>query len=196
VNTLSIVFPNAWRMSNNGGVPPDWSNDRKERGGLIRVIDDTHFEIIRVSLTRKGNYAKGYRASDPKLDRNVMERSRGTVEKKDYDYREYPAWEGSTALEDLLMQKSQGMPAARGELLGSSDAGVVRLRRIFRKAMEDVAAGHKPKAILANEAGLVEPDTFKGMISVDDLKVGPENMPSSRDGRGLVRDPTGKLVFA
>jgi hypothetical protein len=183
-------------MSNNGGLPPDWSNDRREVGGLLRIIDDTHFEVIRLSLFRKGNYRKGFRASDPGLDRNVKDRLRGTSEKKDYDHREYPGWEGSTVLEDLIMQKSQGEPATRGkELLGTSDIGVVRWRRIFRKCLEDVAAGNKPKAIAVDENGVVEADTFKGLVRVDELKIGPENMPSSLDGRGLLRNANGELAF-
>jgi nitrite reductase/ring-hydroxylating ferredoxin subunit len=197
VNTLSVVFPNCWRMANNGGVPPDWSNDRRESGGLLRIIDDTHFEIIRCGFFRQGNYRKGFRASDPKLDRNVRDRLHGTVEKKDYDHREYPAWEGSTSMEDLVMQRSQGSPATREpELLGTSDAGVVRLRRIFRQCLEDVVAGNRPKAILDDASGIVEADTFKGLVTVEELKLGPENMPSSRDGRGLLRDATGRLIFA
>jgi hypothetical protein len=184
-------------MANNGGVPPDWSNDRRETGGLLRIIDDDHFEVFRFSLFRKGNYRRGFRASDPGLDRNVKDRLHGTVGKKDYDHREYPGWEGSTSLEDLIMQKSQGSPVTRGkELLGASDAGVVRLRRLFRKSMEDVAAGKKPKAIVLDQNGVVDADTFKGLVALDELKVGPENMPSSRDGRGLLRDASGKLVFA
>jgi hypothetical protein len=197
VNTLSVVFPNAWRMSNNGGLPPDWSNDRRESGGLLRIIDDTHFEVIRCGFLREGNYRKGFRASDPNLSRSVRDRLRGTVEKKDYDQREYPAWEGSTALEDLVMQRSQGSPATREkELLGTSDAGVVRFRRMFRSCLDEVAAGKRPKSLLPNEHGILEADTFKGLVSVDELKIGPENMPSSRDGRGLLRDATGKLAFA
>jgi phthalate 4,5-dioxygenase len=197
VNTLSVVFPNVWRMSNNGGLPPDWSNDRRESGGLLRVIDDAHFEIIRCGLFREGNYRKGFRASDPNLNRGIKDRLRGTVEKKDYDHREYPAWEGSTPLEDLVMQRSQGSPAAREkELLGTSDAGVVRFRRMFRNCLDEVAAGKKPKALLPNEHGILEADTFKGLVSIDELKIGPENMPSSRDGRGLLRDEAGKLAFA
>jgi hypothetical protein len=95
------------------------------------------------------------------------------------------------------MQKSQGSPLTRGkELLGTSDAGVVRWRRIFRKCMEDVAAGNKPKAIVGDANGIVEADSFKGFVTVDELKVGPENMPSSRDGRGLLRDANGELAFA
>jgi phthalate 4,5-dioxygenase oxygenase subunit len=197
VNTLSIVFPYCYRMSNNGGLPPDWSNDRRETGGLLRIIDDTHFEVMRFGFFRPGNYRRGFRVSDPGLDRNVKDRLRSTAEKKDYDHREYPGWEGSTVLEDLVMQKSQGSPLTRGkELLGTSDAGVVRWRRIFRKCMEDVAAGNKPKAIVGDAGGVVEADTFKGFATVDELKIGPENMPSSRGGRGLLRDANGELAFA
>jgi hypothetical protein len=196
VNTLSVVFPNCWRMANNGGVPPDWSNDRRESGGFLRIIDDTHFEIIRCGFVRKGNYRKGFRASDPHLDRSVKDRLHGTVEKKEHDNREYPAFEGSTSLEDLVMQRSQGSPATRQkELLATSDAGVVRLRRIFRQCLEDVAAGKWPKAIVGDANGIVEADTFKGLVTSDELKLGPENMPSSRDGRGLLRDAKGNLVF-
>ncbi len=74
VNTLSIVFPNCYRMANNGGLPPDWSNDRREMGGLLRIIDDTHFEVMRLALFREGNYRRGFRASDPGVDRSVKER--------------------------------------------------------------------------------------------------------------------------
>jgi hypothetical protein len=62
--------------------------------------------------------------------------------------------------------------------------------------MEQVAADEQPKAIFNNDQGVIEADTFKGLVTVDELKVGPENMPSSRDGRGLLRDATGKLLFA
>jgi hypothetical protein len=43
---------------------------------------------------------------------------------------------------------------------------------------------------------MLEVDTFHGHVKVSDLKIGPENMPSSREGRGLIRDKNGNLVFA
>jgi hypothetical protein len=43
--------------------------------------------------------------------------------------------------------------------------------------------------------GMLEVDTFHGHVKVNELKIGPENMPSSRDGQGLIRDKEGKLVF-
>jgi hypothetical protein len=43
---------------------------------------------------------------------------------------------------------------------------------------------------------MLEVDTFHGHVKVNELKVGPENMPSSMGGRGLIRDQNGQLVFA
>jgi hypothetical protein len=43
---------------------------------------------------------------------------------------------------------------------------------------------------------MLEVDTFHGHVKVDELKIGPDNMPSSTDGRGLIRDRNGNLVFA
>jgi hypothetical protein len=120
----------------------------------------------------------------------------GTVDKKSYDKRKYSGWEGIPALEDLVLQESQGaIPERRLEHLASSDRGVLMMRRIWHKAMEDVAQGKDPKGVLRNGNGMLEVDTFHGHVRVDELKIGPENMPSSMDGRGLIRDQNGNLVF-
>ena len=34
------------------------------------------------------------------------------------------------------------------------------------------------------------------LARIGDIRLGPDNMPSSEDGRGLIRDQAGKLVFA
>jgi len=72
---------------------------------------------------------------------------------------------------------------------------VLMMRRIWHKAMEDVAQGKDPKGVFRNGNGMLEVDTFHGHVRVDELKIGPENMPSSMDGRGLIRDQNGNLVF-
>jgi hypothetical protein len=43
---------------------------------------------------------------------------------------------------------------------------------------------------------MVEVDTFHGHIKAKELKIGPENLPSSFGGGGLIRDKKGNLVFA
>ncbi len=62
--------------------------------------------------------------------------------------------------------------------------------------MEDVAAGGKAKPALTNKDGIIEVDTFKRLVKTGDIVLGPKNMPSSEDGRGLIRDADGNLVFA
>ena len=121
----------------------------------------------------------------------------GTVEKKTHDKRRYSAWEGVPALEDLVLQESQGeIPDRRLEHLATSDRGVIMMRRIWHKAMEDVANGKDPKGVLRQVKEMLEVDTYHGHVKVSDLKIGPENMPSSTGGRGLIRDKEGNLVFA
>jgi len=96
-----------------------------------------------------------------------------------------------------VLQESQGeIPDRRLEHLASSDRGVIMLRRIWHKAMADVAAGKDPKGVSRGVNGMLEVDTFHGHVKASELKIGPENMPSSTDGRGLIRDKNGDLVFA
>jgi hypothetical protein len=70
------------------------------------------------------------------------------------------------------------------------------LRRIWHKAMADVAEGRDPKGVHREAKAMLEVDTFHGHLHVNDLKIGPENLPTSRHGAGLIRDQDGKLVFA
>jgi len=197
VNTWSLALPTHFRFAGAGGagLPPDFTNDRRESGGMLRIIDDTHFEMFRYSLMRPGNF-QGAARSDGS-ERGLTADRRGTGEKKDYDYRKYPAWEGTSAtLEDLVIQESMGAIVPREkECLATSDIGVALLRRIWRKSMEDVAMGKPSKALITNEEGVLEVDTHKGMTHVADLVLSPRNMPSSMDGRGLIRDERGDLVF-
>jgi len=61
--------------------------------------------------------------------------------------------------------------------------------------MDDVEKGGKGKPVSVDEEGVIKVDTFKGFINTEDIVLGPENMPSSEDGRGLIRDNSGNLVF-
>jgi hypothetical protein len=190
VNTWGLAMPIHWRFSGiRSGFPPDFTDERQEGGGMIRIIDDTHFELIRYNLIRKGNFPLPFTFGlPPDL--------KGTAEKKAYDQRRYSGWEGIPALEDLVLQESQGaIPDRRLEHLGTSDRGVVMMRRIWHKAMEDVANGKDPKGVDRGQNGMLEVDTFHGHVKVSELKIRPENMPSSMEGRGLIRDQNGKLVF-
>jgi nitrite reductase/ring-hydroxylating ferredoxin subunit len=191
VNTWSLAMPIHWRFSGiRSGFPPDFTDERQEGGGMIRIIDDRRFELFRYNLMRQGNFKGAWVFGLP-------QGLQGTVEKKNYDKRKYSGWEGIPALEDLVLQESQGaIPDRRLEHLASSDRGVILMRRIWQKAMDDVAHGRAPKGMARRLNGMLEVDTFHGHIKARELKIGPENLPSSRDGGGLIRDKNGNLVFA
>ena len=198
VNTWSMALPSHFRFSGmTAGLPPDFTDDRREGGGMLRIIDDEHFEIFRYTLIRKGNFRGTIFPRISDTARGLAEGLQGTVEKKDYDNRKYGAWEGRPPLEDLVMQETQGaIPDREAEFLVSSDVGVAMLRRMWRKSMDDVAAGRRPKSHVLDNEGVFETDTFKGLAGPNEITIGPRNMPSSKDGRGLIRDRDGRLVFA
>lgn len=197
VNTWSIAMPIHWRFSGvNAGLPPDFTDDRREGGGMIRIIDDTHFELFRYTLLRKGNF-RGNFVPQNYHRRGLPPDLQGRVQRKEHDTRKYPGWEGVPPMEDLVIQETQGEIADRvSERLGTSDRGVILLRRLWRHAMEDVANGKDPKGVFRQERAGLEVDTFRGHIPTSKLEIGPKNLPSSRDGRGLLRDKDGNLVFA
>jgi hypothetical protein len=198
VNAWSIAMPTHWRFSGvNAGLPPDFTDDRREAGGMLRIIDDTHFEIFRYTLLRKGNFSGNFVPRKmATAERGLPQNLAGTVEKKEYDKRKYSAWEGIAPLEDLVLQESQGQIADRGaEHLASSDRGVILLRKILRQAMEDAASGKRLKAGTDGKKEMLEVDTFHGHIQASELEFSSNNLPSSLDGRGLIRDSSGNLVF-
>ncbi len=190
VNTWGLAMPIHWRFSGiRSGFPPDFTDERQEGGGMIRIIDDTHFELFRYTLLRKGNFPGAWLFGLP-AD------LKGTVQKKPHDNRKYSGWEGIPALEDLVLQESQGeIPDRALEHLASSDRGVIMLRRIWNTAMEDVACGRAPKGVDCGRREMLEVDTFHGHVDVNDMRIGPENMPPSTEGRGLIRDKSGNLIF-
>lgn len=198
VNTWSTVWPGIYRFGGvSAGLPPDFSVDRRESGGMLRIIDDTHFEMFRFQLVRPGNFRGTFFETPNDTSRGVSARGlRGTREVKDYDTRQYKGWEGLPPVEDYVLQESQGaIPPREQEFLGQSDVGIVLYRRMWRQAMEAVANGERPKLPAVNARGIVETDTYKGPVPVSELVLGPANMPSSEDGRGLIRDAAGRLVF-
>jgi hypothetical protein len=198
VNSWCLVLPTFYRFGGiTAGLPPDFTNDRRESGGMLRIIDDTHFEMFRYTLVRPGNMRVQFFPRVDESSRGLDTGMRGTVELKDYDFRKYPAWEGRPPVEDLVIQESQGaIPPHELEHLASSDIGVALFRRIWRRSMDDVAQQKRAKAVETDGDGIIRIDTYKGLATRSELKIGPENMPDSRDGRGLIRDRAGKLVFA
>jgi nitrite reductase/ring-hydroxylating ferredoxin subunit len=197
VNTWSIALPGYWRFGGiSAGLPPDFTNDRRESGGMLRIIDDEHFEIFRYTLVRPGNFRSTFFPRSSDVSRGLAEGVTGSGQKKDYDNRKYPAWEGLPPLEDLVIQESQGaIPPREEEFLGTSDVGVALLRRIWRRSLDSMAKGGAPKTVAVDSDNVIKVDTYKGFAHVDDIVLSAANMPSSENGQGLIRDADGNPVF-
>ena len=121
--------------------------------------DDEHFMIFTV------NY---YTGPDPDFFAK-LERMRATEvpkEKiKEYDRRKYMPYKGNVRQEDLMTQGTQGLLGEREEHLGSSDRGVLMLRRLVRDAIEAVVQEGQPKGALPRERAdeIVQLDSFTGV---------------------------------
>ena len=66
------------------------------------------------------------------------------------------------------------------EHLATSDRGVIMVRRIWHKAMEDVANGKDPKRIDRQRRGMLEVGTFHGHVKVNQLRIGRRTCPLLR----------------
>src|SRR5438093_9129667 len=81
INTWSMAMPIHWRFSGiRSGFPPDFTDERQEGGGMIRIIDDTRFELIRYNLFRNGNFPGP-------IVFGLPPGLKGTTEKKAHDKR-------------------------------------------------------------------------------------------------------------
>ena len=86
-------------------------------------------------------------------------------EKKPYDHRRFAPFRGSVRREDIACQGSQGLVGARRERLATSDKGVIMLRKLILDGVQAVAAGRRPKGVVARKHNgeIIEIDSFTGL---------------------------------
>ena len=110
--------------------------------------DDDHFMLFTVDY---------YTGPDPDIfERLGRMRKRETPkgEVKPYDKRPLMPFRGNIRQEDIVTQGTQRLLGEREERLGTSDRGIIMLRRMIRDAIDAVAAGREPKALrLEEDAG-------------------------------------------
>lgn len=86
-------------------------------------------------------------------------------EKRDYDRRKYSPYRGNVRSEDIMCQSTQGLIGARKEQLGTSDKGVILIRKIILDAIKTALNGKVPKGVVRREDAeeLVQIDSFTGI---------------------------------
>ena len=85
--------------------------------------------------------------------------------KKPYDHRNHSPFRGNVRTEDIACQSTQPLLSARKEQLGTSDKGVILIRKIILNAIEAVQNKRRPKGLLLPEQAneLVTIDSFTGL---------------------------------
>jgi hypothetical protein len=86
-------------------------------------------------------------------------------EKQPYDGRKFAPFRGSVRTEDIACQATQSILGPRHERLGTSDRGVIMLRKIVLADVKAVAGGATPRALACARAndGYIKIDSFTGV---------------------------------
>src|SRR5207244_1384388 len=121
--------------------------------------DDEHFMIFTADY---------YTGSDRNFFENLAQmyqKETPQQEVKPYDRRKYVPFKGNVRTEDIMTQATQGLLGDRDENLGTSDRGVIMLRRLVREAIGTVQQGGRPKGVLdlADADRLIKIDSFTGV---------------------------------
>ena len=92
---------------------------------------------------------------------------------KPYDTRPLMPFRGNVRLEDKVTQGTQDLVGLRQERLGTSDRGIIMLRKIVREAIKSVWDGGNPKGLYLDEnaEGLVKLDSFVGVRALNQTSV-------------------------
>jgi phenylpropionate dioxygenase-like ring-hydroxylating dioxygenase large terminal subunit len=102
-----------------------------------------------------------YTGDDPEFFAKLApsRRVEAPMEKKPYDNRKFAPFRGNVRTEDIACQSTQARLDRRQEQLGSSDKGVILIRKLILAAIQAVRDGNAPKG--------VSPEAAEEMIAID-----------------------------
>lgn len=97
--------------------------------------------------------------------KEMRKREEPKDDRKPYDKRPLMPFRGNVRKEDIVTQGTQKLLGDREEHLGTSDRGIIMLRKMVRDAIAKSAAGEAPKGLYLEEnaEGLVKLDSFVGV---------------------------------
>lgn len=108
-----------------------------------------------------------YTGGDPEFFEKLApsRRIEAPAEKKPYDKRAFAPFRGSVRTEDIACQTTQPKLDRRHEQLGTSDKGVILIRKLVLAGIQAVREGKTPKGVLdaARAAEMVQIDSFTGI---------------------------------
>jgi phenylpropionate dioxygenase-like ring-hydroxylating dioxygenase large terminal subunit len=147
----------------------EFTHFRQPREALSAGSHNAHFMFVTPNDDHSFTLftVNHYTGSDPEFFQKLApsRKVEAKAEKKPYDRRKYSPFRGNVRTEDITCQSTQPLLDRRKEQLGTSDKGVILIRRIILNAIRAVQEKRTPKGALRREQAheMVEIDSFTGV---------------------------------
>ena len=147
----------------------EFTHFRQPREALTAGSHNAHFMFVTPNDDHSFTLftVNHYTGSDPEFFQKLApsRKVEAKAEKKPYDRRKYFPFRGNVRTEDITCQSTQPLLDRRKEQLGTSDKGVILIRRIILNAIRAVQEKRTPKGALRREQAheMVEIDSFTGV---------------------------------
>ena len=163
VDEKSFALPSILQIGDT-----EFTHFRQPREALSAGSHNAHFMFVTPNDDHSFTLytVNHYTGSDPEFFQKLApsRKVEAMAEKKPYDRRKYSPFRGNVRTEDITCQSTQPLLDRRKEQLGTSDKGVILIRRIILNAMRAVQEKRTPQGLLRREQAheMVEIDSFTG----------------------------------
>ena len=164
VDEKSFALPSILQIGDT-----EFTHFRQPREALSAGSHNAHFMFVTPNDDHSFTLftVNHYTGSDPEFFQKLApsRKVEAMAEKKPYDRRKYSPFRGNVRTEDITCQSTQPLLDRRKEQLGTSDKGVILIRRIILNAMRAVQEKRAPQGLLRREQAheMVEIDSFTGV---------------------------------
>ena len=164
VDEKSFALPSILQIGDT-----EFTHFRQPREALSAGSHNAHFMFVTPNDDHSFTLftVNHYTGSDPEFFQKLApsRKVEAMAEKKPYDRRKYSPFRGNVRTEDITCQSTQPLLDRRKEQLGTSDKGVILIRKIILNAMRAVQEKRAPQGLLRREQAheMVEIDSFTGV---------------------------------
>jgi len=164
VDEKSFALPSILQIGDT-----EFTHFRQPREALSAGSHNAHFMFVTPNDDHSFTLftVNHYTGSDPEFFQKLApsRKVEAKAEKKPYDRRKYSPFRGNVRTEDITCQSTQPLLDRRKEQLGTSDKGVILIRRIILNAIRAVQEKRAPQGLLRREQAheMVEIDSFTGV---------------------------------
>ena len=160
VRLTTLALPSVFSLGGRGVEEEGF-----ERILFVTPVDDDHFMVFSSDFVPQEK-------ADVIKKRDQARYVPPTVEPvKEYDKRKGVPYRGQVWKEDYVCQSTQGKIGYRNEQLGTSDRGVILLRKLLMEAIDTVQKGGVPMGIVPKpkENEMITLDAFRRILPKSEL---------------------------